>query len=340
MTHRVRIALVCLALTPFAPLARGETIKVATYNIENWNTHFEGHRLQISTRPARGAGSATQPVSEQMIDIIAEERRQNDEDHWEVSQVILDPAFAPDVLVVEEGCRQNDLEFFNKRWLSGAYGTVIQFPSNTDREQHLCMLLKPGFKVLERRDAYRNEKDAVPNERGDRLFARGPAFALVQSPGGYKMWVGVTHQKSKGGNSVDVTKWRNREATRTHEIMKELASGPVKDVILLGDMNDELGMQEFEAEGGGDTITNLIGPSADGFILATKPLADAKKFSFGGYWRTDHRTLIDHVVVSPDMKDQLGDVKVMSTHPLAPVASDHYPVMIEIKADTATAAGQ
>src|SRR5687768_5663854 len=146
MTDPIRIAFACLALAALAalaPPARGETIKLATYNIEHWHSNFEGHRLQMSTRPARGAGSATQPVSPQMIEIIDEERRQNDEDHWEVSQVILDPAFAPDVLVVQEGCRQNDLEFFNKRWLNGAFATVIQFPSNTDREQHLCMLLKP-----------------------------------------------------------------------------------------------------------------------------------------------------------------------------------------------------
>jgi hypothetical protein len=205
MIHRSRAAFVVfVALAALASPAAAETIKVATYNIEHWHSNFEGHRLQMSTRPARGAGAsagaggAAHPVSEQMIELIAEERRQNDEDHWEVAQVILDPSFAPDVLVVQEGCRQNDLEFFNKRWLNGAYGTVIQFPSNTDRDQHLNMLLKPGFKVLERRDKYHQEKDTIPNERGDRLFARGPAFALVQAPGGYKMWVGVTHQKSKG----------------------------------------------------------------------------------------------------------------------------------------------
>jgi endonuclease/exonuclease/phosphatase family metal-dependent hydrolase len=114
----------------------------------------------------------------------------------------------------------------------------------------------------------------------------------------------------------------------------------VKDVILLGDMNDEPGVQEFEAQGGGDTIANLVGPPSDGFLLATKALADAKEFSFGGYWRTDFRTLIDHIVVSPDMKSQLGAVKVMKTIPMAPVASDHYPVMIEITADAPAVAGQ
>jgi hypothetical protein len=197
-------------------VARGEDIKVATYNIEQWATNFEGHRMQLATR------KSSEPASEQMSEIITTERLQNDEDNWEIAQVILDKSFDPDVLVVEEGCGQSDLSFFNKRWLNNAYETVVQFPSNTDRDQHLCMLLKPGFKVIERRDKFHLEKDSVKNERGDLLFARGPAFALVQTPGGYRLWVGVTHQKSKSDNSVKVTEWRNREAKRTHEIMKEL----------------------------------------------------------------------------------------------------------------------
>ncbi|MGB7158002.1 MAG: endonuclease/exonuclease/phosphatase family protein [Tepidisphaeraceae bacterium] len=315
--------LVCVAAT----VAHAEEIKVATYNIEQWQTNFQGFHLGSATR------KSNEPVSAQMNEMIAAERAQNDEDNWEVAQVILDKSFNPDVLVVQEGCKQSDLSYFNKRWLNSAYDTVVQFPSNTDRDQHLCILLKPGFKILQRRDKYHEEKDTAGNDRGLRLFARGPVFCLIQSPSGYKFWVGVTHQKSKRDNSAEVTQWRNRESERTHEIMKELEQGGPNDVMLLGDMNDELGVQEFEAEGGGDTVANLLGPLEDGFVLATKHLADAKEFSFGGYWRTDHRTLIDHVVTTKGMKDQLGEVKVVKTPPLTPAASDHYPVMITIKAE-------
>jgi endonuclease/exonuclease/phosphatase family metal-dependent hydrolase len=324
-----RPVLAAIALLCCASLAAAqETFTVATYNVEQWHTNFEGHRMQMATR------KSNEPVSERMNEIITTERFQNDEDNWEVAQVILDKSFNPDVLVVQEGCGQSDLSFFNKRWLNNAYGTVVQFPSNTDREQHLCMLLKPGFKILQRRDKYHEEQDpAGGNERGARLFARGPVFCLVQSPGGYKFWVGVTHQKSKRDNDVANTEWRNREARRTHEIMKELEKAGPDDVILLGDMNDEPGVQEFEDKGGGDTIANLLGPEQDGFTLVTRPLHEAKEFSFGGYWRTDRRTLIDHVVVSKGMKDQVGDAKVVKTPPLAPAASDHYPVMVTVKAD-------
>lgn len=315
-----------LLVLAFCRPAAAEEIKIATYNVERWATNFEGHRMQVATRKSK------ESIDERMSQMIQEERYQNDEDNWEVAQVILDESFNPDVLVVQEGPIQGDLSFFNKRWLNNAYGTVVQFPSNTDREQHLCILLKPGFKILQRRDQYREEKDTVSNERGGRLFARGPVFCLIQSPSGYRFWVGTTHQKSKYDNDVPSTQWRNRESKRTHEIMKELEISGPNDVILLGDMNDELGLQEFEDQAGGDTIANLVGPEQDGFVLVTKRLQDAKEFSFGGYWRTNHRTLIDHVVVTKGRKDQISDVKVVKI-PLTQVASDHYPVMVTIRSE-------
>jgi endonuclease/exonuclease/phosphatase family metal-dependent hydrolase len=226
-------------------------------------------------------------------ELIEEVKHQNDEDNWEVAEVITDTRFSPDVLVIEEGCSQENLEYFNERWLRKAYATVMTFPTNTTRNQHLCMLLKPGFKVIEKRDQYYLEKDTAPNTRGERLFARGPAFVLVQTPGGYRFWA---------------------------------------DVMLLGDMNDDAGLDEFEKEAGADAIATLVGPKQDGFVLATQPLVDVKENSFGGYWNPKFRSLIDHVVTTPEMKDQIEDVKVFKLN-VARVASDHYPVYVKLKCD-------
>ena len=44
---------------------------------------------------------------------------------------------------------------------------------------------------------------------------------------------------------------------------------------------------------GGDAMAVLIGPPADGFVLSTQPLVDAKKISFHNYDDTRHRELID-----------------------------------------------
>jgi endonuclease/exonuclease/phosphatase family metal-dependent hydrolase len=317
----VSLTLVCA----LAFNAGAETITLATYNVEHFESHFEAFRLSKQKE-------AQQPsLIKELVDAL---KRSNDEDNWEVARVITHKAFSPDVLVLQEGCSKSNLEFFNKRWLQNAYETVIVFRSNTDREQNLCMLLKPGFKVVQRKDQYYLEKDSVANERGERLFARGPAFALIETPGGYKCWVGVTHQKSKSDNSVEVTAWRNREAIRTHQIMRELAQEGPDDVILLGDMNDDIGVGEFEDEpqSGGDTIANLVGPAKDGFALVTEKLAQSGQNSYGGYWNPRFRGLIDHVVVTPSMKDQIEKVSIFYGS-LAPAASDHFPVLVKVRCD-------
>src|SRR5439155_13874166 len=204
---------------------RAEEITLATYNVELFDHHFMAHHA--STQPI-----AKDPAAKE---ILEELRKKNDEDNWETAQVILDPKFNPDILVVEEACDQDDLRFFNRRWLNDAYETAITFPTNTDRHQNLDLLMKKDFKILERRDQYYLEPDpAGGNVRGNRLFARGPAFVKVQTPGGYVLWVGVTHMKSKNYGAdaastgseadvrkrrVEITQWRNREAVRTHQII-------------------------------------------------------------------------------------------------------------------------
>ena len=297
-----------------------ESITVATYNVENFRTHFSARVL------------ATQPSVKQnpeLKDFVDQLRRENEEDNWEVSLVLTDPAFNPDVVVLQECANQSDLEYFNRRWLAGMYQTVIQFPSNTTRDQHLAIMLKPGFKVVEQRTDYHKIPDSVPNDRGNFLFARGPSFVLIETPAGFKMWVGTTHQKSKGGNSVEVTEWRNREAVATHKIMRELKTTG-HPVLLLGDFNDEIGIQEFEQEGGGDVVANLVGPDEAGFLLLTEPLSRAGKISFGGYAREDYRSFIDHIVATSDLKNRIEKVDVYQDG-VARVASDHYPVYVRLK---------
>lgn len=336
---RQTILLIVLLLATGAP---AETFTVGTYNIERFNENFEAHRL------------STQPVAkdEKTKDLVSALRKKNDEDNWEIAQVILDPKFNPDILVIEEGCDHGDLTFFNRRWLNGAYETLVTFPTNTDRNQNLNLMMKKGFKILERKDKYYLEPDSVGNQRGSRLFARGPSFVKVKTPGGYVFWVGVTHMKSKNVGTIasgeqpadgketaetrkakiDATEWRNREAKRTHAIIKELEKAGPADVMLLGDMNDAVGLDEYEKEGGGDAIANLLGPPAEGLILVTKPLSDAGQYSFNGYFRDRYRELIDHVVTTKSMKNQIEDVQIIKEG-MAPVASDHFPVMVKVKAD-------
>jgi Endonuclease/Exonuclease/phosphatase family len=305
-----------------------ETITVATYNIENFSTRFDEYHA--STQPAM------KEAGPEVKDLMSDLRHANDKDQWAVAQVILDPKFSPDILVIQEGCGQSDLSFFNHKWLNQQYPFAKSYNTNDERGLKLDVLVKSGFKVIEQRDNYRDEKDSQPNPRGDHQFARGPVFLLIESPSGYRFWVGTNHQKSKADNSVAVAAWRFREAVRTHQIIKELEKFGPGDVIFLGDMNDELGLQQYEDKAGGDAIAALVGPPEDGLILATKPLIDAGDISYGGYWKTDHRSFIDQIIVTQSVKNQIEEVKVDHTD-LASVASDHYPVYIRIKADEASA---
>ncbi|HWP39304.1 MAG TPA: hypothetical protein VNL70_00160, partial [Tepidisphaeraceae bacterium] len=124
--HRVVFSIAVLFIAARS-VARAEQITLATYNIENFREHFLGHKLSTS-RPSWLASD--DPQARELIDAL---RYQNDEENWEIAQVILDPQFNPDVLVIQEGCEQKDLEYFNKRWLNNAYETLIVFSSNTTR---------------------------------------------------------------------------------------------------------------------------------------------------------------------------------------------------------------
>jgi hypothetical protein len=375
-----RILIVLFAALAIAPAVRGEEFTVASYNIENFHANFSGHRMTIAARK--------EPLSDNKAriardELIREEVARNEEDQWEIAETITDPAFDPDIMLIQEGPLQGDLEYFNRRWLKGKYETVIQLPTNVnpDRPQTLCVMMKPGFTIVDRKDQYHKEEDTVPNDRGNRLFARGPSFLKVRTPGGYEFWVGNTHQKSKGvrlppkaatgpaaveagddaapdETAADATppakdetqsqvrtrmereaaEWRFRESARTHQIIKELeALGPA-DVMLVGDMNDDVGMDKNEKLLGSDGIAVLIGPPEAGLTLVTQKLEDANEFSYGGYWKPRYRSLIDHVIVTAAMKDQIADVSIFRGS-LARVASDHYPVVVRVKSDPVTPGG-
>src|SRR5437762_3313373 len=75
------------ALLMASGLARAEVITLATYNVEVFHEHFL---------------AATRPTLDN--DLAKRLKNDADKDNWEIGQVILDPKFSPDVLVIEECC--------------------------------------------------------------------------------------------------------------------------------------------------------------------------------------------------------------------------------------------
>ena len=330
MLRRFAAALLCLS---FGRFAVAEDVKIATYNIELWSKRFDAKDVR--------AWAKTMPPSDQLTQFVEDHVHENDKKNWEAATVIR--AMDPDVMVFEEGCTQDNLVEFDHKWLNDGYAFAHVFPGNSGRGQSVGIIAKPGFKVLKVLEDFYTQPDTVakdwlkadPEEQkvadGNKLFARGPGFVLFQSPGGNSFWVGVNHEKSKHGNSLDVAKWRSREAIAVHKIIMDVqAMGPTKDVVFGGDMNDEYGLQEFEQEAGGDSIQLIMGPPADGITLATRPLVDSGAFSFGGYYSDRFRSLIDHFFVTPSVKDKVQSVAVFKDG-MAPAASDHYPVVLKLK---------
>jgi endonuclease/exonuclease/phosphatase family metal-dependent hydrolase len=294
-------------------------IRLMTYNVENWNHTFLPRAVLATTRPG---------LPDDVVEVLKNADKKKDEELWEVARTVID--VQPDIWVMQEGCKAADLNYFNTQFLGGYFETVHVFATNTERDQNTGILIRPGFKVLEFREDYHNEpdKDHV-NPLFDKLFARGPGFALIQAPDGTKFWVGTNHEKSKSGNSVEVTKWRNAEGRRVNEIINELSDKGPKQVFFLGDMNDELGYQEYEQEAGGSGTDLIAGKGKGELTVLTKKLAESGAISFGGYRRSQYRSFIDHAFATPEAAKWVTNVSVFRGD-LADVASDHYPVYVDV----------
>lgn len=295
-------------------------LRIMTMNTEWWVNVFLPKKVLATTRQIRP------PLPENVVEVLKNARADADEQNWEIARNIL--AIQPDVWVMQEGCAAEDLNWFNTQMLRGYFETVHVFKTNDERGQNTGILIRPGFKVLEFKE-YKDDPDPGHfNPRGDKLFARGPGFAKIKAPNGTEFWVGTNHTKSKFGNGVDTTRWRIAEAKRTNQIIAELRNAGPAPVFFLGDMNDELGYQEFEQEAGGSSIEATAGTGPDALLVLTKKIAEDGAISYHGGRQGRHRSFIDHAFATPEAAKWVKDVHVFNGE-LADVASDHYPVVVE-----------
>ncbi|MEM8874030.1 MAG: endonuclease/exonuclease/phosphatase family protein [Planctomycetota bacterium] len=315
--HTALLALTLLQPTtaPADVAVEADTIRVVSYNIENFTQNFTAYALDRKYRQ-------NEAVPEDIRDFIRYERRADREENWEVAETI--KAMQPDILAVQESASLENLAYFNESFLDNYFGTIQNLPTNTTREQHLTIMLRPGFEIVETVTLYEVPDVNDYNDRGDRLFARGAGFVLIKTPDGDQFWVGNTHQKSKGGNSVRTTRWRNLEATTTRDKAIELSEQ--HPVLLVGDMNDTLGIDEHEDEGGGDVMTNM----SQGLILLTRELSDDGVETFKGYGGARYGGFIDHALATDNMLPFVVDVSVF-TGGMTDSASDHLPVVVDVK---------
>lgn len=305
---------------------QGEKVRIATWNVEHFMKMFD--QLQLPER--------SRNQTEQFRD---------EEDLFEVSQVLKLGELNADILCIQEGPRQDMLELFNRRWMDGEYEFVRQFEGNRPG-QWLGILARHGFECLEIRE-YADMEDPVKDpkvmgtkehegiSRGNLLFPRGPVFVKFRTPGGTKIWVGCTHVKSKYNNSEAVTRWRIREMEGTRRIAGELAvATDTGFVAVLGDFNDDFGMDYHERKIGQDAVGVMISGKGDEMLASiTKPMALANP-QLATYHcmikPPKYRSFIDHIFVTPALYGYYTHATVI-TEPIAYVASDHLPVVAEFE---------
>jgi endonuclease/exonuclease/phosphatase family metal-dependent hydrolase len=302
--------------------AYSETLRVATYNIEHFMRMFDQQKM-----PER---------SRNMTEFYSDE-----EDAYEVAAVIKSQDFDADIIAIQECCDQEMLELFVKKWLGGEYEYAKVSYGNTDG-QYLGFIVRKSWRVKDFREyidikdpvsdnSLRSFKDREGHEFFDFLFSRGPAFVLVESPGGTSFWVGCTHVKSKYGNNEAVTRWRLREIDKTRQICSELlAEGKTDKLVILGDFNDTIGMDKYENIVGADVVLRMTGGrGAEELKILTRKLSDSGKASYHCEFKPRYyRGFLDHVFASPAMAECFESA-VMVESPVAAVASDHYPVVCE-----------
>lgn len=300
---------------------RSPVVRVATYNIEHFMMMFDQVLMPERSRERT-------------------ELYDDEEDRYEVARTL--EGLDADIVGIQECCSQEMLEWFNREELDGRYAYVKVFPSNVGG-QWVGMLAGKGFRVIEER-SFAREVDPVRDGRLERiksdaglweknlLFSRGPGFVLFEAPSGERFWVGATHVKSKYGNSEAVTAWRIREVERTRAICHELlAEGKTDKLVMLGDFNDELGMDYHERKLGTDAVAVM---TAGGSKLTslTFPLAraDANRSTYHCEIKPPrYRSFIDHIFVSSALAERARKASVFDA-PVAAAASDHYPVSVEL----------
>ena len=284
-----------------------ERIRLATYNIEHFNARFDQLNMPDRSRSREALWA-------------------DEEDLYEIAATIGLADFDADVIAIQECTEQKNLELFNQRWLKGRYGFVKVFPGNTEG-QWIGILVKPGFEVLEVR-----ENDYLQMHAGQPVFPRGPGWVKLRSPGGNVMWVGSTHVKSKSGNNAEMTRQRALEIAKHREIIGLLHADKTP-VLLGGDFNDDFGLDGPERQVGLDAIAQLLAGPPEGLRIrcVTRERLPASTQTFHGELKGGaFRAFIDHWFVTEDLEPAVKRAWYISD-PIAKVASDHLPVLIELE---------
>lgn len=117
-----------------------------------------------------------------------------------------------------------------------AYETVMLIDGNDERGIDVGLMCRTGYAIKYMRTHVNDRFD------GKRLFNRDCPEFLVETPTGTEFLLLVNHFKSKGyGNQGDNDKLRFAQAARVRQIYDERSAQGIKNIAILGDLNDSPG---------------------------------------------------------------------------------------------------
>lgn len=164
------------------------------------------------------------------------------------------------------------------------------------------------------------------------LFDRPPLVAhlLVDGPPearwdrGQSVWIINNHWKSKSGDETENARLRTAQANAVAERVQEiLAVDPDAQIVVAGDLND---FYQGAAVAALQEATGLFHP----FDWLSPP--DRYTYIFNGTAQ-----VLDHILVTPNMTEQLALVQILHIHADSPAGethlahSDHDPVVVRVR---------
>lgn len=304
------------------PIAKpAGVVRIATYNVENL---FAAPKNADGTPGTPRANQPVKPLEHQKA--AAEAIRKID----------------ADILGLQEIESLETLTAFRDTYLSDlGYAHIASIDAGDDRGIEQSVLSRypivevknwPHLPIGDKHNANRTEKDRVAG--GPIEFKRTPLMVTVEVPPAkdagpgakpYRVTLFVVHFKSGRNDGY----WRDREATKTAALAREIESkDPAANIVILGD---------FNAKPQERPVRNVL---SAGFIDAFGDLPEDAKYQTHASDRA-----IDHILLNPNAAAELvketrfvmgvmqraAGVDWRTTEPPAGYASDHYPVVIDLK---------
>ncbi len=283
-------------------LCAEDTLRIATYNVENFFDRYDNPYIRDSQI---SIGTAPKPASEL----------------WQLARVIRD--VDADVLALQEVENRNFLEEFNDAYLDSlGYEHIVLIEGNSsyNRGRGINVAVLSRLPVLSA-TTYQHRK--FPMGKDMISFSRDFLHVVCDAGDGQKLNVFTLHTASKLGREW-AEKKRRAVAQEAGNILTELFEGNTTDwVVVLGDFNDE------------HTSTSLyMYTTIDACPLKRVPgrAENGKPYTWYGKGEKYPPTDLDHILVNKALSKHLikpyADIHLSRA---AEEASDHRPVYITLR---------